>query len=185
MYRDTPLKCVTRPDAVSDALIDFERIRQTHAAMVWSAVARILKHHEDSLDCFQEVFAEAIVRSRSSPVDDWGAWLRWLATRRALDALRRRHRTAASSEVEAVCDASPSAEQNAAFTELIARVRSELAHLPDRQAEAFWLVCVEQRTYEEVAQQMGVERNAVGVLVHRARLHMRSTLNSFKAINSP
>ncbi len=62
------------------------------------------------------------------------------------------------------------------------RVRSELAHLPDQQAEAFWLVCVEERTYEEVAQQMDVKRNAVGVLVHRARQHMRSKLKSLKPI---
>ena len=74
------------------SLIDWDKIRETHAPMVWNTVARILKHQDDALDCFQDVFAEAIERGRRSPVTDWGAFLRWLATRRAIDYLRRRNR---------------------------------------------------------------------------------------------
>ena len=162
-------------------MIDWNQIRETHGPMVWSTVARILKHQDDALDCFQDVFAEAIGRGRRAPVDDWGALLRWLATRRAIDQLRRRQRKpAAVRDVEHVCDSAQSAEQQVSFLELVERVRSEMANMPDRQAEAFWLVCVEERTYEEVAQQMGVQRNAVGVLVHRARQHLRSRLKSAK-----
>lgn len=160
---------------------DFDGIRESHGPRVWSIVSRILKHHDDALDCFQEVFTEAIVRSRRAAVNDWGALLCWLATRRAIDALRRRKRTMTSGNVEALCDSSRTAEQHVSFEELVERVRSELGHLPPRQAEAFWLVCVENRTYEEVAQQMGLQRNAVGVLVHRARQHMRDKLNSYNS----
>jgi len=160
-------------------LIDWDKIREIHTPMVWSTVARILKHREDALDCCQDVFSEAIERDRCDPVNDWGAFLRWLATRRAIDCLRRRkRRSIASGKVEHVHDATPSAEANATFKELVEIVRNELASLPDRQAEAFWLVCVEDCTYEEVAQQMKVKKNAVGVLVHRARRHMRSQLKS-------
>ncbi|MEX1026943.1 MAG: sigma-70 family RNA polymerase sigma factor [Candidatus Paceibacterota bacterium] len=166
-------------------LTDWDTIRETHAPMVWSTVARILKRHDDALDCFQDVFAEAITRGRRGPVTDWGALLRWLATRRAIDCLRRRKRqSTVSGNVEQVRDATQSAEQRAAFEELVECVRSELGNLPDRQAEAFWLVCVEERTYEEVAQQMRVQRNAVGVLVHRARQHMRTKLKSLNPIQT-
>ena len=55
-------------------------------------------------------------------------------------------------------------------------VRGELASLPSPQAQAFWLVSVEQRSYEEVAAQMEIERNHVGVLVHRARKHLQQRL---------
>jgi RNA polymerase sigma factor (sigma-70 family) len=165
-------------------LTNWNQIREIHGPMVWSTVARILKHRDDAIDCFQDVFAEAIQRGRRSPVDDWGALLRWLATRRAIDQLRRRQRNAAaSSNLEQVCDSAQSVEENVRFEELVQRVRSEMAKMPDRQAEAFWLVCVEERTYEEVAQQMGVRRNAVGVLVHRARIHLRSQLQSVKAVS--
>ena len=147
--------------------------------MVWSTVARISKHREDALDCCQDVFVEALKRSRSSPVRDWGAFLRWLATRRAIDHLRRRQRrSTAAGNVSLVPGGATSVTEDAVFSELVDVVRNELGNLPDRQAEAFWLVCVEEQSYEEVAQQMGVERNALGVLVHRARQHMRSRLRS-------
>jgi RNA polymerase sigma-70 factor (ECF subfamily) len=165
-------------------LSDFDRIREAHGSMVWSVVFRILKHQEDALDCFQDVFSEAIVRSRRSPVGDWGALLRWLATHRAIDHLRRRQRSAAGDDVDQLCDRGPSVEQQATFAELVERVRKELACLPEQQAEAFWLVCVENRAYEEVARLMGVPRSTVGVLVHRARQHMRTRLSSFHIVPS-
>jgi RNA polymerase sigma factor (sigma-70 family) len=147
--------------------------------MVWRTVARILKRPDDALDCCQDVFAEAIERGRRKAVTNWGAFLRWLATRRAIDHLRRRNRRSGSvADPAQVRDVLPSAEEQVSFIELVELVRSELAFLPEQQAEAFWLVCVEQSSYEEVAQQMGVERNTVGVLVHRARQHMRTKLKS-------
>lgn len=153
--------------------------------MVWNTVARIVKHQEDALDCCQEVFAEAVERSRRSPVADWGAFLRWLAARRAIDCLRRRdRRPVVSGDVDNVPSAGLPAEANTTFEELVEVVRAELARLPDQQAEAFWLVCVEERTYEEVARQMGITRNAAGVLVHRARRHMRTRLNSLNPLRT-
>jgi RNA polymerase sigma factor (sigma-70 family) len=55
-------------------------------------------------------------------------------------------------------------------------VRHELTKLPPRQAEAFWLACVEEMTYEDVGRQLGVDTSTVGVLVHRARLRLRAVL---------
>lgn len=149
--------------------------------MVWRVVSRILNHREDSLDCFQDVFAEAIRRGRHKQVNDWGAFLCWLATRRAIDHLRRRQRRVVANEsLELVRDPAPAAGENLRFEELVDRIRNELGELPVKQAEAFWMVCVEDRTYAEVAAQMGVERNLVGVLVHRARQQMRSRLRSLR-----
>jgi RNA polymerase sigma-70 factor, ECF subfamily len=166
-------------------LTDWDRLCRIHAPMVWNTVVRIVRHREDALDCCQDVFAEAIERDRCTPVADWGAFLRWLATRRAIDYLRRRDRRAVvTGDVENVQGVGLPAETNAAFEELVNVVRAELARLPDQQAEAFWLVCVEQRTYEEVARHMGITRNAVGVLVHRARRHMRSKLNSLSPLRT-
>ena len=165
-------------------LIDWDKIRETHGPMVWSTVARILKHHDDALDCFQDVFAEALTRGRN-PVTDWGALLRWLATRRAIDFLRQRtRRFTVGDNIDHTPATTQPVAQQAVFEELVDCIRNELANLPDRQAEAFWLVCVAERTYEEVAQQMGVPRNAVGVLVHRARQHMRLKLKSLDPVQT-
>ncbi|MCA9261822.1 MAG: sigma-70 family RNA polymerase sigma factor [Planctomycetales bacterium] len=162
-------------------MTDWELIRRTHAAMVWHTVARILRNHDDALDCSQEVFAEAMQRSNKRCVDSWGPFLRWLATRRAIDALRKRRSTAPYDEaIEAAPSDGASPPAAARFVELVEAVRLHLADLPPPQAQAFWLVCVEERSYDEVAQQMQLTSNAVGVLVHRARSFLRTKLHAYR-----
>ncbi len=159
---------------------DWQQIRRLHGAIVFRAVFRILKHHDQALDCYQEVFLEAFEQCGAHRVDNWPAFLRWLAVRRALDRLRSERRR--TSRVDADEDpsllpgsvAEPSAEIE--FRELMERVRRATARLPDRQGEAFWLHCVEQLTYAEVAEQFGTDTNAVGILVHRARARLRKLL---------
>jgi len=92
--------------------------------------------------------------------------------------LRRRARFDLSGSEFPVQEVAAPVTEDAAFQELVEVVRKELGNLPERQAEAFWLVCVEERSYEEVAELMGIQRNALGVLVHRARQHVRSKLRS-------
>ena len=55
------------------------------------------------------------------------------------------------------------------LNDLVNVIRSELQKLPPNQATAFWLGAVEQVPYSEVADQMGLSANHIGVLVHRAR----------------
>ena len=161
--------------------VDWEEIRREHAPLVWSVVWRVLAHDADALECSQQVFLEAIERSQIEPVDNWGGFLRWLAARRAIDMLRRRARQPKSADIEAVVAGpadSPTTEVE--FEDLVAAVRGELAKLPPQQAEAFWLVCVEERSYREVGDLMAIKTNAVGVLVHRARHHLRRVLSHWE-----
>ncbi len=158
-------------------VIDSEEIRHEYAPMVWSVVWRILAHDADALECSQEVFLEAIERSRIAPVDNWGGFLRWLATRRAIDMLRRRQRQPELADMETVAATpSDSPTSKVEFEDLVNVVRVELTKLPPPQAQAFWLVCVEERSYREVGDLMAIKANAVGVLVYRARQHLRRVL---------
>lgn len=70
------------------------------------------------------------------------------------------------------------------FEDLVLFVRGELTTLPPQQAEAFWLVCVEERSYQEVADLMAINANAVGVLVHRVRQHLRRVLCALEPVKS-
>jgi len=158
---------------------DWQEVRRLHGAIVFRAVFRILKRHDQALDCYQEVFLEAFEQCGARRVDNWPALLRWLAVRRALDRLRSERR-----RLSRVADEDPSllpgsvVEPSAAieFRELVEQVRHAIARLPDRQGEAFWLHCVEQLTYAEVAEQFGTDTNTVGILVHRARARLRKLL---------
>jgi RNA polymerase sigma-70 factor (ECF subfamily) len=106
--------------------------------------------------------------------------LRWKAVRRALDRLRKERRVAARADSDKRTLLSPTTTESPGdeieFRELLERVRDEVARLPERQGEAFWLRCVEQLTVAEVAELLGTDANSVGVLVHRARARLREML---------
>jgi RNA polymerase sigma factor (sigma-70 family) len=98
----------------------------------------------------------------------------------ALDRLRKRRadakQVALDGDVATLPAGSPGPEALAEWSELLERVRDELARLPGQQAEAFWLQCVEGMSQDEIGQHLGVNANAVGVLVHRARQRLRQSL---------
>ena len=56
-------------------------------------------------------------------------------------------------------------------------MRHEVARLPERQAEAFWLHSIEHLSNAEVAEQMETEPETVAVLVHRAKTRLRELLS--------
>jgi RNA polymerase sigma-70 factor (ECF subfamily) len=159
---------------------DWQEIRRQYGMTVFSTVFRILKRHDQALDCYQEVFVEAFEQCGDRLPNNWPALLRWLAVRRALDRLRKERRSTRHVDVEVDTSLVPSAAAQPSadleFRELVERVRHEIAHLPERQGEAFWLHCVEHLTYAEVATQMCTETETVSVLVHRARLRLRTLL---------
>jgi RNA polymerase sigma-70 factor (ECF subfamily) len=161
---------------------DWNEICRVHGPSVWATVYRILDNHADALDCYQEVFLEAFQQIDCQSVENWPALLKWLGTRRAIDALRRRKRDKILRPVSfAALEPSSTHVDSADLMrlELMDRLKSELANLPNRQGEAFWLRSIEQLTYAEIARQMGTDTNEVGVLIHRARHYLQIALSEF------
>jgi len=159
---------------------DWQQIREQHGPVVWAAAYRILGNHAEASDCFQDVFAEVLERSSPDEVHDWPAYLRWLAAKRALNRLRKRRteaeRHSTAIELATLPTASLGPAVQAEWNELFERVRNEVARLPAQQGLAFWLRCIEQLSYAEIGQQLKLDANTVGVLVHRARTHLRHVL---------
>ena len=150
---------------------DWERIVADHGPAVWATVYRILKHEADAQDCYQQTFLDAFRASRRRPPSNWPAFLARIATRRAIDRLRervaarKRQRDKAGSR--AVGNESSAARHSE--IDLTDALRAALAELPPSQATVFWLRNVEELSYAELAEQMGISINLVGVLLHRAR----------------
>ena len=166
---------------------DWERIRTEYGPMVWKTVHRILRNESDALDCYQEVMIEAYRKDAEVQITNLPGLLRWLAVHRSLDVLRANKRDICASQSdgiqvnEAIQQSCVSEELE--LNELIVRLRRELAQIPSNQAEAFWLCCVEQLSYQEAADQMATKKSHVGVLVHRARERLRAALDDIKPIS--
>jgi RNA polymerase sigma-70 factor (ECF subfamily) len=158
---------------------------QTHGETVWRIAVRLLGNEEDARDCYQQTFFEAL-RLRNQPVDNWRSLLSSIATRRAIDQLRRRYRERrirTDEPAEAMLDEPPEAALEE--QELRRSIRQTLAASPAGQAEAFWLRHIEQLSTSEVAKQLGVTPGHVRVLVHRAAKHLRVALGPTYGVEIP
>jgi RNA polymerase sigma-70 factor (ECF subfamily) len=158
-------------------MADWAAILAEHGPHVWRTTYRVLRHHDDASDCYQETFLTAWQLAQDRIVRDWAPLLTCLATRKAIDRLRQRCRSAARmaaldlvpEPVRVVADPLQAAE----FEELIDRLRVGLTGLPGKQAEVAWLSCVEEMSHQEIADQMDIPVGEVRVLLHRARTRLR------------
>ena len=161
-------------------MTDWKTIVDQHGQLVWATAWRLLGNPADALDCYQETFLQAIKLTRREPVGDWRALLRHLATARALDLLRarcrRRSRTEAMVDPDALVGREAGPSEEAEANELADRLRVALAQLPGDQAEVFCLSCLDKLSYREIAERLKLTTNAVGVLLYRARGRLRELL---------
>jgi len=162
-------------------MIDWPFILAEHGATVWRTVYRLLDHHADALDCYQETFLAAWRFAEREPVADWPSFLITLATRRAMDRLRQRYRDRARViAIDSLREPDSEAEcpvRHASAKELMDRVREGVAELPDKQAQVFWLSCVEGLSHQHVSDRIEVPPGEVRVLLHRARTQLRAFLD--------
>ena len=164
-------------------MTNWMEVVEQHGNVVWQTAYRLLGNHADASDCFQNVFLDAVQVTRRGPVRHWPALLRQIATARALDLLRDRYRRRGlmepMAEAALATAQKPLPEQAAETAELSDHLRLALARLPARQAEAFYLHCIEGISYEEIAERLDVTVNHVGVLLNRARRQLRQLLDRF------
>jgi RNA polymerase sigma-70 factor, ECF subfamily len=158
-------------------MVDWAALLAEHGPRVWQTAFRILKHHADAHDCYQDAFLAACQIAPRHPAD-WGRILTCLATRKAIDRLRARTRSARTEPLDAAPE--PSTDDDPAqpvrLAELVDRLRAGLAGLPGKQAEVVWLSCVEGLTHREIADQLRIPTGEVRVLLHRGRQRLREHL---------
>lgn len=161
--------------------IDWQNILSEHGPVVWKAVRCLVGNEADARDVYQETFLQAFQFSQTSDIEDWLRLLRRIARMRAMDLLRKRYRIAAHSDSDAsseeVACAQPLPEDHFAAGELSDRLRIALTRLTEQQAEVFVMRYVEELPYDEIAQRTKSNRNAVGVMLNRARAQLQRLLD--------
>jgi RNA polymerase sigma-70 factor (ECF subfamily) len=161
-------------------MIDWRAIVAEHGPVVWQTAFRLLNHHADASDCYQETWLAAYRATQRKAVANWRAFLIHLATRRAIDRLRQRmrtrHRFMPIHRVSEPASEAISPLEHAQVAERLDCIRSALAELPEKQAEVFWLSCVQGLSHQEISAQLQIRTGEVRVLLHRARTRLRAAL---------
>lgn len=161
-------------------MVDWPKVVEAHGPAVWRTVYRLLGHPADAWDCYQETFLAAYHAEGREAVRHWPSFLVSLATRRAMDQLRRRHRSRARfAPLDSVAEpeaAGLTAIDQVQGAERLGQVRALLARLPEKQAMVFWLSGVEGMTNPAIADQLQIPPGEVRVLLHRARARLQRLL---------
>jgi len=162
-------------------MTDWSQIVAEHGTLVWRTARRVLTQEADAADCFQRTFLAALELAQRETVRHWPALLRRLATARALEQLRermqRRARFATDVAVDRQVDQEAIGPDSAgSASELADDLRAALSEIDSRQAEVFCLACLDECSYAEVGEQLGITANNVGVILNRAKAALREKL---------
>lgn len=171
----------TKDNNLQRNLSRVEQLVEGHGRMVMATAQRILGNADDAEDVLQDVFLKLLKDEATlKEPREWGAYLRVMASHAAIDRLRRRsaHPMEDLEILQHIPDNSiPSARAQLDQQRLAEQLRAALGQLPEREGHVFALRHLEEFSYEEIARELQLKVSNVGVLLHRARQHLREILS--------
>jgi RNA polymerase sigma-70 factor, ECF subfamily len=106
----------------------------------------------------------------------FGAWIHRILRNRCLDYLKRNRRHVPVERAALVSAPEIGADLEVHRDEIRTALFAALTELPDAQREAFLLKHLEERSYEEMADQLGASVSALKMRVKRAREALQAVL---------
>lgn len=180
-----PFRTRTTTAAAADSLAD-EAL--THTDALYRSAVRLTRNPAEAEDLVQDTFLKAFRSAdRFEPGTNLRAWLFTIL----MNTLRNRRRDRARDVVEVDSDivegaqarpeASATPEQQLLRETLDADLQAALDALPDQFREAVWLRDVDEFTYAEIAQMLGVPAGTVMSRISRGRRLLYERLTAARA----
>lgn len=153
-------------------------VRDFNQSLVRMLQAR-LGSPEDAREVAQEAYARLLNLGDDAGISFHAAYLFRIAQNLATDRLRRRSHLEqpAGPDLALWHDPSVDPERSAAAAQIVERLPALLAELPEKCAEAFRLVRVQQLGYPEAAARLGLTERMVRIHVARALAHCQDRLD--------
>jgi len=152
---------------------DFHEFYQSYSEPVYRTALRVTGNPADAEDVLQNVFIrfmsrKVILDPRRSPK----GYMQRAAINASIDLLRQK-----SSKPSAELDEGRESTKPESSPFLKEMLRSALAKLPSQDAELFVLCYLEGYTYEELADQFGIERGTIASRLHRIKIVLKKELS--------
>ncbi len=157
----------------------YTRLLDRHLTRVHAYVFRMTGNRADAEDIAQETFLRVWRRARTFKPGRvrFTTWLHRIAHNLCVDAFRKRRDTV-DTEVDAMADGAPPADELSAVEERRRAVHAGIATLPERQRSALVLCQLQGRSNREAAEIIGVSVDALESLIARARRTLKTRLAS-------
>src|SRR5579871_6099578 len=154
----------------------FAALMRRYEALVWGVCRRVLRHHQDAEDAFQTTFLTLARRAGSiRKQESVGSWLHGvayhIATKARRDAATRQARLRREGSM-----GSDDPVSEAVLREALAVLDEEVQHLPARHRSVFVLCCLEGKSLDEAARQLGWKQGTVSGTLTRARQQLQRRL---------
>jgi RNA polymerase sigma factor (sigma-70 family) len=159
----------------------FAALVRRHGPTVLGVCRRVLRHVQDAEDPFQATFLTLARKADSiGQRASLGSWLFKVAYRIAFRARRRRAarggREVPLAEGLALREAGPGPAEALAWREIRPLLDAEIRRLPEKYQAAFVLCCLEGKTNDQAAEQLGCPKGTVLSRLARARERLRRRL---------
>lgn len=162
-----PPPSMTRENAVA---FDIDALAAAHGRDVFRAAFRVSGNAAAAEDIQQGVFVRLLEKPPRQSVDRWKPYLCAMATRAAIDELRRAQRWRRLTGPWLASRASPDPQPAdlLADADRAEHLRLALARIPRRQAECFVLRFFDGLELGEIAEALSITPNNVSVTLNRA-----------------
>ncbi|MBE6631968.1 MAG: sigma-70 family RNA polymerase sigma factor [Ruminococcaceae bacterium] len=181
-------------DAFGQLIIKYQNL-------VYNVCYQFLRNSDDAYDVSQDVFLKAYRSIRTFRGEcSFSTWLYRITQNAVKDHISRetRHRTVQMSSLTIDDDKEteidlPDSDENgmpdvfAERKDTIKAVRDAISALPEMYKEVIVLRDIEERSYEEIAEMLGIELGTVKSRIYRARISLKEFLekgNFFNNISS-
>ena len=162
----------------------FEILYRDYHLRVFGLCRRLLNSDSLAEDATQEAFMRAYRSfAKYDSTQPFWQWIASIASNHCIDTLRRRNRSEAlfSTETDeaelAVADAD-TAEELLAEDEDAALLAQAVSELPDKYRVPLLLAYFRELSYDEIAAELNISRNHVGVLLLRAKQQLRQRMKA-------
>ena len=174
----------TDPEVVQRCLAGeadaFALLVERYGGRVFNIALRITNDRDAAADCAQEAFVRAY-RSlhQFDPSYPFGPWMYRIVTNTSLNHVQRwhAHQTQVDGDLPEVVEPARSGpESSALHREEVDEVLAALAELPPKYRAALTLRHMQELSYQEVADTLGIPLGTVKTHLHRARAALRARL---------
>ncbi|MFA5801977.1 MAG: sigma-70 family RNA polymerase sigma factor [Thermoleophilia bacterium] len=163
----------------------YRRLFERYQHPIYNFVYRLVGNAEDASDIVQNAFLKIYTLLGQKEIENFSAYLYRIAKNLAYDEMRRRSRFAdVDHELLAPEDPNIYADPQRALLlgEQIGKVRQAVENLNENQRAALILRELQDLDYDEMAEVLESNRNAVGALLSRARLKFREELRMVQVL---
>ena len=158
----------------------FRIIVQRYANFIYRAVYGVLHNSKDAEDVVQEAFLQIHLSFSTYERKGLKTWMSRIAIHKAIDWKRRQLRRQEQSLPDSLDGLSVPLQGAPPGTEVIAlererrqRIAQNIKQLPDTYREVIIAYYIEEKSYQQIAQQFGLELKSVESRLYRAKQWMR------------